>query len=322
MQLRDLEYIVALAELGHFGRAAQRCGVTQPTLSTQIARLEQSLGAVLFERTPSGVTPTPAGNRVLRRARVVLDEIDGLRQDARSGGRDLTGPLRLGVIPTVGPYLLPHVLPLFAEAYPDVELIIREEITSRLLDRLNHAELDAAIMSLPIEATGVVTHAFAEEPFVAVVPAGHTLAKRQRIQLATLTRHELLLLEEGHCMRAQTVQLCKQVGKGAATARVSKKVGSAGEATSGGGGTSGGVQASSVESLRQMVAAGLGCTLLPRLATLGPLAELTPVKTLPLVGKAPSRPLVLAWRRTSPRGGALHKLAEQLGEVVGPLMED
>jgi len=313
MHLRALEYVVALAEAGQFSRAADRCGVTQPTLSTQVAKLEQSLGAMLFERGSAGVTLTPAGERVVRRARVVLEELDGLRQDARSGGRDLAGPLRLGVIPTVGPYLLPHVLPMFAQHHPQAQLQVREEITSRLIDRLTHAELDAAILSLPIDAGGVVAHRFCEEPFVAAVPRDHKLAKRQRVSIASLTRQQLLLLEEGHCMRAQTVQLCtaktlrsdppKQSGKSAAT-----------EFTPG-------IQATSIESLRQMVAAGLGCTLLPKLAAVGPLADLTPVKVLPLTGKPPTRPLVLAWRRTSPRGGALHQLAEQLGEVVAPLMK-
>ena len=232
MNTRDLEYVLALATTGQFGKAARRCGVSQPTLSTQVARLEAELGARLFERSPKGVAPTPTGQRVLAQARRVLDATEALRAEVDADTSRWAGPLRLGVIPTAGPYLLPHVLPIIRQCQPDAELLIREATTHDLLDRLTGSDLDAAILSEPFDASSVSSAALYEEPFVLATPPDHPWAKRKRFSIHDMAREPMILLEEGHCLRAQTLRFCENEARADAP-----------------------FQASSLESLRQMVAA-------------------------------------------------------------------
>ena len=298
MNVRDLEYALALRAAGQFGRAAQRCGVSQPTLSTQVAKLEASLGVRLFERGPRGVTATPVGDRVLDKARGVLDAVEQLRAEACESEMRWQGPLRLGVIATAGPYLMPHVLPAIAKHQPDAKLLIREGLTASLLERLSHLELDAAIVSPPIAAVGLVTETLGVEPFVLAVPRAHPLAQRDEVGLSDLADESLLLLEEGHCLRAQSLGFCPTDGQPHES-----------------------FQASSLESLRQMVAAGIGPTLLPRLAATGSQAKLRGMVLRPFTEPAPSRTLSLVWRRSSPRGTALRALAEAIRVPLGKALE-
>lgn len=290
MNLRDLEYLLALADAGHFGRAAAKCGVTQPTLSMQVAKLENDLGVRLFERGPRHVVPTSSGRKVLAQARVVLDEVRRLRGLAHAPDDPLAGGFRLGVIPTVCPYLLPHLLPTLRARHPRMELFLREEVAGRLLDRLHAADLDAAILSLPLADPSLVVEPLLEEEFVVALPPEDPLVRSRCVREEDLADRPLLFLEEGHCMREQTLRLC---GRPKQSGHVP-------------------FQGGSIESLRQMVSAGIGCTLLPALAARGPFAAATPVVLKPFAPPAPVRTLVLAWRRTFPQGPTLSVLARTL----------
>lgn len=293
MNLRDLEYLLALAETGHFGSAAVRCHVTQPTLSTQIAKLEKELGVDIFERGRY-ITPTATGREVIAQASVILDEVRRLQQIAQGAEDPLTGLFRLGVIHTVGPYLLPTLLPLLQQACPELKLYIREGLTAPLLEQLHHLDLDAVLLSTPFDEALLDSEELFVEDFVAAFPVGHPLVAKELIEEGDLTAENLLLLEEGHCMREQTLRFCEQYKH-----RPRKPF-----------------QASSIESLRQMVSAGLGCTLLPALATVGPFAAISPIEVRPFAPPVPRRRLVLAWRRHSPLRGALRHLAQGLREQL------
>lgn len=292
MNIRDLEYVLALAETAHFGRAAAQCHVTQPTLSMQIAKLERELGAPLFERGSRSVTPTKVGVAIIAKAGTIRDAVAEIHDIARGTTGPLAGPFYLGVIPTIGPYLLPHILPTFKRLYPDLDLFLREEITARLVERLHNAELDAAILSLPIDANALETAPIYTEEFVVALPQMHPLASKSRVTLEDIAAENILLLEEGNCMRDQTLQLCKG-GRLAAQDEF---------------------RASSIESLRQMVSAGLGCTILPKLSTIGSFADASPIALLSFKKPVPTRELVLVWRRTYPLSDALRELAAALRE--------
>ncbi len=298
MNVRDFEYVLALGTTGQFAKAARRCRVSQPTLSTQVAKLEAELGVRLFERGPGGVSPTPAGQRVIARARTVLDAIDALKAEAHGQGQRWVGPLRLGAIPTAGPYLMPHVLPVLRKSQPEAQWLIREGQTHDLLERLTASDLDAAIVSPPLNAGNISTAAIFEEPFVFAAPAGHPMAKRTPVRLADLSDTPMLLLEEGHCLRSQTLDVCS-----AAPQRDEP------------------FQASSLESLRHMVMAGIGVTLLPRLATVGPYAQLTRFPIRRFVKPEPTRTLVLAWRRSFPRGELLRGMANDMGDALRAVLK-
>lgn len=290
MTLRDLEYFVALAETRHFGRAAERCHVTQPTLSMQIAKLEQELGVKLFERDKRRVSLTDAGRQILPRASTVLDGVNEIREVSRGATGGLAGPLYLGVIPTVGPYLLPHLLPELRAIYPDVKLFLREEMTDQLVEQLQHSALDAAILSLPLDAPDLDYTVFFREELVAGLPKEHVLARKTRIAMKDLAGEPILLLEEGNCMRDQTLNLCR----GSKPADPQS------------------YRASSIESLRQMVSAGMGCTFLPKLSTIGPFAAASPIAIRPLHSPTPRRDIALVYRKTYPKAGSLKELAKAL----------
>ncbi len=294
MNLRDLEYILALAEAGSFGGAATRCRVTQPTLSTQVAKLESELGVQLFERASKRVAPTTVGRSIIEQASVVIDEARRLREIARVAEDPLAGPFHLGVIATAGPYLMPYLLPFFKQHHPRLELYVREDLTHRLLQRLHTLDLDAAILSPPIDDRSLATATIVFEEFVAALPPGHPLAARERLDEEDLAAERLLLLEEGHCLRDQTLLLCDRVRNRSHVE----------------------FQTSSIESLRQMVAAGIGCSLLPIFATVGPFAEGSCVVLRRFTPPAPGRELVLAWRRSSPHNDVLRSLAETLQRMV------
>jgi LysR family hydrogen peroxide-inducible transcriptional activator len=291
MTLQELRYLVAVAEEGQVARAAERCHVGQPTLSTQLKKLEDTLGVQLFERGPRGLTPTAAGAPIIAQARVVLEEADKLRTLARAAQDPMTGPLRLGAIPTLGPYLLPHLLPVIRKTYPQLRLLLSEHLTAQLLEALHAHTLDGALLALPVAAEGLEVMELFREPFELALPTGHALARKKQVQPQDLENECLLLLEEGHCLRDQALDVCG-----------AKKNQSREE-----------VQATSLETLRQMVAAGIGCTLLPQLSTQG---GARPDKRLielrPFARPTPTRLIGLLWRAR----GARAEAARRLGELI------
>lgn len=294
LNLRDLAYLVAVAETGQFGEAARRCHVSQPTLSMQLKKLEERLGAPLFERGPRGAVPTLLGARIIAQARVVLREVERLVELARGESDPFAGTLRLGVIPTSGPYLLPLLLPGLKRAHPKLRLLLREATTARLLLQLNQGELDAAILSPPFDARGLVSAPIGREAFVVALPPAHPLAARAQLAPQELTGEPLLLLEDGHCFRDQALRLSERLGL---TPHAE-------------------VRASSIESLRQMVSAGTGLALLPAFATVGPFAQGAAIVVRPLDHPEAARTLALVWRKSSPLGPALMQLAEELRQLL------
>jgi LysR family hydrogen peroxide-inducible transcriptional activator len=291
MNLRDLGYAVCLAAQGQFQRAAERCHVSQPTLSAQIAKLENELGLQLVERGPRAVTPTVNGRAVIRQAQIVLDEVERLKALARAGQDPLQGPFHLGVIPTAGPYLLPRLLPVLKKRWPQLRLLLREEQTAALLDRLRAGSLDAAILSLPLDGDDLRWERLLEEPILVALPRDHRLAAEKQIAPRALTVEPIVLLEEGHCLRDQSLSICEAAGLGNHRDDV---------------------QAAGLESLRQMVMAGIGIAFVPELATLAPFGANELAVYRRFQSPEPRRELVLAWRRSFPRGDALQDLARGL----------
>jgi LysR family hydrogen peroxide-inducible transcriptional activator len=287
MNLRDLEYAVCLAADGQFRRAAVRCHVSQPTLSAQIAKLEDELGIQLFERGPRAATPTVNGRAVIRQAQIVLDEVERLKAIARAAQDPLAGLFHLGVIPTAGPYLLPRLLPIFRQSWPKLRLLLREEQTALLLERLRAGSLDAAILSLPFDDEGLHWEKLVDEPILLALPVDHPLAKRRRIAQAALAAEPMLVLEDGHCLRDQALAICEAAG-------LSNRRD---------------VHAAGLETLRQMVMAGIGVALIPEFATAGPFGAGELAVYRRFERPEPAREVVLAWRRSFPRGDALRDLA-------------
>jgi LysR family hydrogen peroxide-inducible transcriptional activator len=297
MTLQELRYLVALADEGHFARAAERCHVGQPTLSTQLKKLEEFLGVALFERGKRHVLPTPLGEAIIAQARIVLEEAGKLRQLADHGQDPMRGPFRLGIIPTLGPYLLPHLLPMIHSTYPELRLLLREDLTRNLLARLRAGKLDALLLALPVSQHGLEVASLFEEPFMVALPVGHPLSGRRQIALDELHQHEVLLLEEGHCLREQALDIC---GTNRSDAGDEFK-------------------ATGLETLRQMVAAGAGCTLLPALAAM-PSAGLpmnAMIEIRPFAEPVPTRTIGVVWRRSFPRTQIVHNL-EQLVQAHLP----
>jgi LysR family hydrogen peroxide-inducible transcriptional activator len=292
MTLQELRYLVALADKGHFVRAAEACHVGQPTLSTQLKKLERDLGVTLFERNKHQMRPTPIGVQIIDRARLALDVVEQIRGLAQRGSDPMDGPLRLGVIPTLGPYLIPHLLPMLRGRLPQLRLLLREDLTAHLLDRLRQGRLDALLLALPVRADDVEVLALFRESFVVALPEGHALAAKASINEAELAGEKVLLLEEGHCMREQALALC---GGTPSDEREELK-------------------ATSIETLRQMVAAGVGCTLLPRLAAMPGAGSIQNgmVEIRPFAQPEPTRTIGLAWRRRCPREATMR----QLGELI------
>jgi LysR family hydrogen peroxide-inducible transcriptional activator len=289
--IRQLEYAVALAEAGHFGRAAQACHITQPALSAQIQALEQELGVALFERSRRGASLTPTGRWVVARARALLEGIDELCEVARGAREPLSGPLRLGVIPTVAPYLLPAWLPHVRKAWPRLRLFLREDQTDRIVEQLVDAELDVLLLALPIERSDVVAFPIFREPFVLVAPRDHPLGRgRGPVSQDELSEHDVMLLEDGHCLRDQALAVCRGSGARESSA----------------------LRASSLTTLVQMVIGGLGVTLLPASAVDVELHGEDDVVVRRFREPAPGREIGLLWRKTSPRTEEFTLLGELL----------
>jgi len=300
MNLRDLQYLVALAEHRHFGRAAEACFVSQPTLSTQIKKLEDELGVPLVERTPRKVLLTEVGRDIAQRARDVLNEIEQIRGVARRTLDPESGTVRLGIFPTLGPYLLPHVLPLVRQAFPKLELLLVEEKTETVLRLLREGKLDAGILALPLHEDSLHSEFLFEEPFLLAVSSEHPLAHRQgQLKLADLSNQNLLLLEDGHCLRDQALEVCHMAGAGEHS----------------------GFRATSLETLRQMVAANVGITLLPVTAVKPPVAPVENLHLIEFKAPAPSRRIAMVWRKSSAMDGFLQRLAEVFRHLPADLLD-
>lgn len=299
MNLRDLRYFIALAETRHFGRAAEACFVSQPTLSTQLKKLESELGVSLFERAPRNVLLTPAGEQILRHAKLALSSVAQMQEIAKHTRDPESTSVRLGIFPTLAPYLLPHVVPNIRKRFPDLELLLIEEKTELLIQQLREGIIDAAILAEPILEDQFESRHLFTEPFVLALPAKHPLSKQRTLGLAELSSQHLLLLEEGHCLRDQALEVC----------------------TLSGAGEKEGFRATSLETLRQMVAAGVGITLLPMLAVQPPVPNSPHIRLMPFKNPAPTRRIALYWRKSSVRQAFLQDIALQIQKLPKSLFE-
>ena len=292
LKLKDLRYLVAVADLRHFGRAAARCFVSQPTLSTQLKKLERSLGVQLIERAPNHVTLTAAGEQIVARARRIIEASEEVVEVAASQRDPLAGKLRVALLPTIGPYLLPRVMRPLRRSLPRLELRLYEYQTAPMLEKLQAGELDLGILALPVELGGLESRELYREAFTLAVPERHPLAQRDTVRISDLQGERLLLLEEGHCLRDQALEVCARAGV------------SEGEE----------FRATSLETLRQMVAAGAGVTLLPELAGRGAYGNARGVAVRPFVRPAPVRHIGAVWRRTTPRRTAIDAVTRLIAE--------
>jgi len=294
--LRQLTYLKLLAEQGAFGKAAEAAHVTQPTLSAGIQELEKILGAPVVDRARSGVILTSVGEEALRRANLILNEAEELVQSARSAGQPLTGRFRLGVIPTIAPFLLPRALPLLRKRFPKLRLFLREDLTHRLITALRAGHLDAALIALPYDMTGLAWAHVSDDELLAAAPADHPIALESPVSMRSLEASELILLEDGHCLRDQALAACglkppKSLGDGDAFA------------------------ATSLPTLVQMVGSGLGVTFLPAMAVEAGLTDPASVAVRPIGDDHPSREIVVAWRSGSSRAAEGRLLAETLKDA-------
>ena len=291
MTLNELRYVVAIAQERSFGRAAQRCFVSQPALSVAIQKLEEELGTQLFERGKTEVTVTPVGERIVEQAQKVLEEATRIRDIAQAGRNQLVGVFRLGVIYTVAPYLLPDLIPALNARAPQMPLEIEENLTEHLEAALKTGRIDAAIIALPFAPSGVVTEFLYEEPFQVVVPQQHKWAKRKSIQPGELSGEHTILLNVGHCFRDQVLDACPELNRSDAPI----------------------TRTNSLETVRNMVASGLGVSVLPRDA-LTPKYHSRLVVAVPFTRPVPTRRIALAYRKSFPRPAAIAAIRDAVQE--------
>ena len=296
MNLRDLQYLVAVADHLHFGQAAEECHVSQPTLSMQLKKLETQLGVQFFERTNRSVFLTPIGREIVQRARRTLAEAEQIKRVASAAKDPLTGDLRMGVFPTLAPYLLPSLVPKIKTHFPNLNLLLTEEKTADIIRMLEQGQLDCALLAMPVAHDQLESEKLFTEAFTLAVPVAHPLAKRKSVSLSDLDECAILLLDEGHCLREQALQVCPAIGKGEAK----------------------NFRATSLETLRHMVAAGNAVTLMPELAIRenDPLVRYIPFKT-----PVPSRTIGLFWRKTSARVGLYRQMQKQLRFSIAAMKE-
>lgn len=288
LKLKDLRYLVAVADHRHFGRAAARCFVSQPTLSTQVKKLEAQLGVQLIERQPNNLTLTEAGEQVVARARQILEASHELTTFAQGHRDPLAGRLRVALLPTIGPYLLPRVAQTMRKSLPRLELRLYEYQTEPMLQKLQAGDIDLGILALPVPSDGLETRELYAEPFTVALPQQHRLARHAALRIEELRGETLLLLEDGHCLRDQALEVCSRVG-------VNEKQDFRG---------------TSLETLRQMVAAGAGITLLPELASRGAYGSARGVVVRPFAKPVPVRHVGGVWRRTSARTPAIEAVCK------------
>jgi len=294
MTLTELRYVLAVARERHFGRAADACHVSQPTLSVAIHKLEQELGIRLFERNPTHIAPTDVGERVIAQARRVIDEAAAVREIARQGRDPLAAPLRVGTIYTIGPYLLPGLIRQLQKKAPRMQLLLSENFTLRLIEQVHNTEIDVAIMALPLPACGLSVQAVYDEPFVVAVPRKHAWARRKSVGASELARETMLLLGSGHCFRDQVLDVCPD-----RTSDLERM-----------GGFQRTFEGSSLETIRQMVATGIGITVMPRTAIRSRIARQSLVSYVPFKSPPPHRRVALAWRRSFARVEAVESLRQ------------
>jgi LysR family hydrogen peroxide-inducible transcriptional activator len=290
MTLTELRYLVAVARERHFGKAAEACFVSQPTLSVAIKKLEEELDVKLFERGSNEVTATPLGLEIVRQAQVVLEQVADLKEIARRGNDPVSGPLRLGVIYTIAPYLLPDLVQLSIARAPQMPLILQENFTVKLLEMLRAGEIDVAVLAEPFSDGGLATAALYDEPFQIAVPKKHPLARRKRISAEELKNETLLLLGTGHCFRDHVLEVCPEYAGFSSNADGIRKS----------------FEGSSLETIKYMVAAGMGVTVVPQLSV--PAEPDRHIAYIPFADPVPTRRIVLAWRRSFTRYEAIAAL--------------
>ncbi len=300
MTLTELRYVVAVARERHFGRAAETCFVSQPTLSVAVRKLEEELGVVLFERGPGDVSVTPIGKRVVEQAQRVMQEAAAIKEIARQGKDPLNEPLRLGAIYTIAPYLLPHLVKQLRKRAPKMPLLIEENYTSRLLAMLRAGEVDAIVVALPIGSAGLMVWPLYDETFQVAVPAEHAWAKRSRISATDLAKQSLLLLGSGHCFRDHVLNACPALNRGSAVPGSLQQT----------------VEGSSLETIRHMVASGVGVTVLPS-SSINASEKPGLLRYIPFTRPIPDRRVVLAWRKSYPRVRAIDLLRQSI--LASPL---
>ncbi|PVX38857.1 LysR family hydrogen peroxide-inducible transcriptional activator [Pasteurella langaaensis DSM 22999] len=298
MNIRDLEYLVALAEHKHFRRAADTCNVSQPTLSGQIRKLEDELGIILLERTSRKVLFTQSGLLLVDQAKQVLREVKILKEMASNQGKDMTGPIHIGVIPTVGPYLLPYIMPALKDAFPELELFLYESQTSQLLDQLETGHLDCAILASVPETEPFIEVPLFNERMMLAVSEHHELAQKNQVSMPELKGREVLMLDDGHCLRDQALGYCFTAG---ASENAHFK-------------------ATSLEMLRNMIAANAGITLMPELAVLNEGSRVG-VKYIPCTMPEPKRTIALVYRPGSPLRARYERIATAVANAVKPILE-
>ncbi len=290
LKLKDLRYLVALADTRHFGRAAERSFVSQPTLSAQLKKLEEYLGVQLIERAPKRVALTAAGEEIVERARRILEASEEIIELARGHRDPLAGRVKLALLPTIGPYLLPNVAGKLRKQLPRLELMLYEYQTIAMLEKLHSGEIDVGILALPVQMDGLESHVLYREPFTVAMPSGHKLSLKPTIRVEDLSHETLLLLEDGHCLRDQALDVCSSTD-------VHEKQD---------------FRATSLETLRQMVAAGVGITLLPELAGRGAYGNARGVVIKPFAKPVPTRTIGAVWRKSSARREAILALAKHI----------
>ncbi|HHX34897.1 MAG TPA: LysR family transcriptional regulator [Gammaproteobacteria bacterium] len=294
MTLTELRYIVALAQVRHFGRAAEQCHVSQPTLSVGVKKLEDDLGVLIFERSKSAVRVTPVGEAIVAQAQRVLEQAQTIRELAQAGKNQLAAPLRVGAIYTVGPYLFPQMIPLLHQSAPEMPLYIEENFTHVLREKLRKGELDVIIIALPYQDADVLTKAAYKEPFCVLLPAEHPWTKKDSIDNDMLNDKSLLLLGEGHCFRDQVLEACPVMLPGNPDNRYTT------------------VEASSLETIRHMVASGLGVSVLPLSAVENHRYAEGVIEVRPFADPVPTRTVAIAWRATFPRPKAIDVLMDAI----------
>lgn len=297
MTLTELRYIVTLAREQHFGQAAERCHVSQPTLSIAVKKLEQELGVELFERSKNRVSPTPTGETVIAQAQKVIEEASRIQDIADAGKDQLNSPLRVGAIFTIGPYLFPQFIPKLRELAPQMPLVVEESYTATLRRRLRNGDLDVIIIALPFTEPDVVTQPLYDEPFVVLLPELHPLAGRKTLKPGDIEKENILMLGEGHCFRDQVLEVMPSLAHKSAENHRGIRTDSEG---------------SSLETMRHMVASGLGITILPLSAVLGTQNRMQNLVTVPFASPGPGRTAALAWRVSFPR----HKAVDALRRAI------
>lgn len=296
MTLSEFRYIVAVAKELHFGRAAEKCFVSQPTLSVAVKKIEEELGVSIFERHQHDISVTPIGQEIVKQAELILNETNNLKEIAKQNKDELKGELKLGVIYTIGPYLLPKLIPSINKKAPNLVLLIEEDYTKNLGVKLKSGEIDIAILSNPFEDSGIETEVLYKEPFQVALPAGHALTKKKKLKAADLMNDTMLLLKSGNCFRDQIVELCPScINPISEDKKIQKSL-----------------ESSSIETIRQMVAAGVGITILPGLSTETETGLNNILEYRPFSNPVPYREVIIAYRKSFPRKKAIELIKNSI----------